>query len=167
MALAIQGWIRPRPRARPRRKPDQTPLFTQKDIDKVKPKPNELASAFEGTNRKAELEKLLGTAPPKTQAVQKPVEGEKPPASLDTEVGRHARDDLDEVVGRTGQADASRVAQEPDGAAPGDGRHHTTASTTRYDATRSPPVPRSRTDSDWVKTHKDCQATTSNLTGGL
>jgi hypothetical protein len=68
----------------------KTPPFTQKDLDGIKPKANELASAFEGTNRKAELEKLLGTAPsPKTEAPPKTglapdtQAGEKPPASLD------------------------------------------------------------------------------------
>lgn len=57
----------------------QTPPFTQKDIDKVKPKPNEIASAFEGTNRKAELEKLLGTAAPMMdgQTYTDPSSGEK------------------------------------------------------------------------------------------
>jgi hypothetical protein len=57
--------------------------FSQKDIDQVKPTKNELASAFDGTNRKAELEKRLGTrAPPKTDA-RNAVKGEKPPAALD------------------------------------------------------------------------------------
>ncbi|RKH47596.1 hypothetical protein [Corallococcus sicarius] len=72
----------------------QTPPFTQRDIDKVKPKPNELASAFEGTNRKAELEKLLGTAaPPKTKAVQTPAaKGGAKSSHLEDGVAPPARD---------------------------------------------------------------------------
>ncbi|WP_228557637.1 hypothetical protein [Myxococcus sp. AB056] len=47
----------------------KTPPCSQKDIDKVKPTKNELDSAFEGTSRKAELEKLLGLTPPPPQEV--------------------------------------------------------------------------------------------------
>ncbi|MBZ4418525.1 hypothetical protein [Myxococcus sp. RHSTA-1-4] len=57
--------------------------FTQKDIDAVKPKKNELVSAFDGSHRKAELEKLLGTTAPGTEPAYKPQAGEKPPESLD------------------------------------------------------------------------------------
>ncbi|MFY2560632.1 hypothetical protein ACN469_23720 [Corallococcus terminator] len=47
----------------------KTPPYSQKDIDKVKPTKTELDSAFEGTSRKAELEKLLGLTPPPPQEV--------------------------------------------------------------------------------------------------
>ncbi|WP_255203135.1 hypothetical protein [Myxococcus sp. AM011] len=40
------------------------PPYSEKDIAKVKPTKSELDSAFEGTRRKAELEKLLGLTPP-------------------------------------------------------------------------------------------------------
>ncbi|WP_426748800.1 YdeI/OmpD-associated family protein [Myxococcus faecalis] len=57
--------------------------YSQKDIESVKPKKNELVSAFDGTARKGELEKLLGTTAPPPENSVKPVEGEKPPESLD------------------------------------------------------------------------------------
>ncbi|WP_408888662.1 DNA/RNA non-specific endonuclease [Myxococcus faecalis] len=57
--------------------------YSQKDIESVKPKKNELVSAFDGTARKGELEKLLGTTAPPPENAVKPVEGEKPPESLD------------------------------------------------------------------------------------
>lgn len=43
---------------------NKTPPYSEKDIAKVKPTKSELDSAFEGTSRKAELEKLLGLTPP-------------------------------------------------------------------------------------------------------
>ncbi|NTX07605.1 hypothetical protein [Myxococcus sp. CA040A] len=70
----------------------KTPPFTQKDIDSVKPKKNELVSAFEGSSRTAELEKLLGTtAPPKAEVpAPKPVDGS--PASLDAVDAKDVQD---------------------------------------------------------------------------
>lgn len=58
--------------------------YSQKDIDKFKPTKNELSSAFEGTSRKAELEKLLGMTPsPPRDVARKPERGESPPPHLD------------------------------------------------------------------------------------
>ncbi|MFP2913658.1 hypothetical protein ACLESD_53480, partial [Pyxidicoccus sp. 3LFB2] len=51
--------------------------FTEKDIKGVEPKKNELASAFEGTRRKADLEKLLGTQAPTAAETQQRLDGEK------------------------------------------------------------------------------------------
>ncbi|WP_126934775.1 annexin [Corallococcus sp. AB018] len=57
----------------------KTPPYSQKDIDKVKPTKSELESAFEGTSRKAQLEKLLGlTAPPPQEVIQSAGTGEAP-----------------------------------------------------------------------------------------
>ncbi|WP_426751147.1 hypothetical protein [Myxococcus sp. Y35] len=66
--------------------------YTQKDIDSVKPKKNELVSAFDGTSRKAELEKLLGTTAPPPEGSVKPVEGEKPPEALNALDAKDVRD---------------------------------------------------------------------------
>ncbi|WP_434299419.1 hypothetical protein [Corallococcus exiguus] len=58
--------------------------YSQKDIDKVKPTKNELDSAFEGTSRKAELEKVLGlTPPPPQEVIQTSGEGGAPGVPLD------------------------------------------------------------------------------------
>ncbi|QRK09874.1 hypothetical protein JQX13_07135 [Archangium violaceum] len=190
----------------------KTPPFTQKDINSVKPKANELASAFEGTSRKAELEKLLGTAAPrKSESARKPEKGEKPPESLDAVDAKDVRETSNLVNGQlytapsgtkyqvktnatTGEtvlsdaAGGNTVTIKPDGSytstvtakeptksggtlettwtksVDAQGRttglesrksqteQHpetgatTTTSTTQYDATRSPPVPRSRTE---------------------
>lgn len=68
------------------------PPFSQADIDKVKPTKNELDSAFEGTNRKADLEKLLGFAPPPPREVaRKPEKGESPPPRLDAVDAKDAK----------------------------------------------------------------------------
>ncbi|MBZ4401958.1 hypothetical protein [Myxococcus sp. AS-1-15] len=62
----------------------KAPPYSQKDIDKVKPTKNELSSAFEGTSRKAELEKLLSMTPsPPRDIARKPERGESPPPHLD------------------------------------------------------------------------------------
>nr|BDT31988.1 hypothetical protein MFMH1_16570 [Myxococcus sp. MH1] len=58
----------------------KTPPYSQRDIDKVKPTKNELDSAFEGTSRKAELEKLLGLTPPPQEVIQTAGSGEAPGA---------------------------------------------------------------------------------------
>ncbi|WNG50866.1 hypothetical protein F0U60_47135 [Archangium minus] len=188
------------------------PPFSQKEIDRVKPKANELASAFEGTSRKAELEKLLGTAAPvKSEPARKPVKGEKPPESLDFVDAKDVRE-ATKLAGKTYRdpstgtkyqvkknastgetvlsdaAGGNTVTIKPDGSftstvtvkeptksggtlettwtksSDAQGRatglesrksqteQHpetgatTTTSTTRYDATKSPPVPRSRTE---------------------
>lgn len=61
----------------------------QKQQAGARPRANEAVSAFAGSNRKAELEKLLGTtAPPPSQSAQG---GEKPPASLDAVDARDAQ----------------------------------------------------------------------------
>ncbi|QSQ26636.1 hypothetical protein JY651_17630 [Pyxidicoccus parkwayensis] len=203
----------------------KTPPFTQKDLDGIKPKANELVSAFEGTNRRAELEKLLGTARPPRPAAQPKTEappttglapntqtGEKPPASLDAvdakdiEAARKLPDGqtyTDPSSGAKYQvkknatsgemvlsdpASGNTVTVKPDGSytstvtakeqtqsggsretswtksADALGRptglesrksqteqhpetgNTTTTSTTKYDTSRSPPVPRSRTE---------------------
>nr|AYM53766.1 hypothetical protein [Cystobacter sp.] len=191
----------------------KTPPFSQKDIDGVKPKANELASAFEGTSRKAELEKLLGTAAPtKSEPARKPEKGEKSPESLDVVDAKDVREASKVADGKTytdpssgtkyqvkknattgetvlsDAAGGNTVTIKPDGSytstvtakeqtksggtleatwtksTDAQGRttglesrksqteQHpetgatTTTSTTRYDATRSPPVPRSRTE---------------------
>ncbi|MFP2930764.1 hypothetical protein ACLESO_37315, partial [Pyxidicoccus sp. 3LG] len=51
--------------------------FTEKDIKATEPKKNELASAFEGTRRKGELEKLLGTQAPSTAETQQRLDAQK------------------------------------------------------------------------------------------
>jgi len=56
--------------------------FTQKDLDAVKPKNNELVLAFGDTLLQAEREKLLGVHATRTEPV-KPPPGEMPPAALD------------------------------------------------------------------------------------
>ncbi|WP_233601946.1 hypothetical protein [Corallococcus sp. CA047B] len=62
----------------------KTPPYSQKDIDKVKPTKNELDSAFEGTSRKAKLEKLLGlTPPPPQEVIQSAGTGEAPGIPVD------------------------------------------------------------------------------------
>ncbi|WP_223643702.1 DNA/RNA non-specific endonuclease [Corallococcus sp. EGB] len=193
----------------------KTPPFTQKDLDSVKPKKNELVSAFEGTSRRGELEKLLGTvAPPSTQpvATSQPVDGEKLPAALDavdpkdieaalkladgqtyTDPSSGAKYQVkkDATTGDTVLSDAKNgntVTVKPDGSytstvtsqgktksggtvdstwtKSSDARGHatslqsrktsteqhpetgatTTSATTTYDASRSPPVPQSRTE---------------------
>jgi hypothetical protein len=55
---------------------------SQKKLDGTRPKANELASTFEGSTRKAELEKRLGT--PGSAPSQGAQAAEQPPASLDT-----------------------------------------------------------------------------------
>ncbi|QDE95943.1 DNA/RNA non-specific endonuclease [Myxococcus xanthus] len=189
------------------------PPFSQADIDKVKPTKNELDSAFEGTNRKADLEKLLGFAPPPPREVaRKPEKGESPPPRLDAVDAKDAKvafnvDDgqtytdpssgtryqvrKNATTGETLLSDAasgSSVTIKPDGSytstvtakeATGSGGTRettwtrssdakgqstglesrksqteqqaetgatTTTSTTRYDTSRSPPRPLSRTE---------------------
>ncbi|MFP2913634.1 hypothetical protein ACLESD_53350, partial [Pyxidicoccus sp. 3LFB2] len=51
--------------------------FTDKDIKGVEPRKNELASAFEGTRRKADLEKLLGVQAPTTAQTQQRLNGDR------------------------------------------------------------------------------------------
>ncbi len=51
------------------------PPFTEKDIKATEPKKNELASAFDGTRRKADLEKLLGVQAPSPAELQRQVTG--------------------------------------------------------------------------------------------
>ncbi|WP_224362985.1 hypothetical protein [Hyalangium versicolor] len=52
--------------------------FSEKQINEVKAKPAEIASAFDGTSRKNELQKLLGTEAPTTQAdTQKKINADK------------------------------------------------------------------------------------------
>ncbi|MCP3140130.1 hypothetical protein [Pyxidicoccus xibeiensis] len=51
--------------------------FTEKDIKATEPKKNELASAFEGTRRKADLEKLLGTQAPSAAETQQRINAEQ------------------------------------------------------------------------------------------
>src|SRR5215217_8082287 len=46
------------------------PPYSQKDLDATRPTRNEFESAFEGTNRKAELEKVLGLTPPPAVATR-------------------------------------------------------------------------------------------------
>jgi hypothetical protein len=53
------------------------PPFSDKDIKATEPKKNELASAFEGTRRKPELEKLLGTQAPTTAETQQRITGDQ------------------------------------------------------------------------------------------
>ncbi|RKG70964.1 hypothetical protein D7V80_03305 [Corallococcus sp. CA054B] len=191
----------------------KAPPYSQKDIDKVKPTKNELDSAFEGTSRKAELEKVLGlTPPPQRKAARKPEKGEAPPKSLDAVDARVAKAAANTpngnmytdpstgakyqvkqnaTTGETVLSDTTRgttVTVKPDGSytstvtstestksggtrettwtksSDAQGKptrlesrtsqteQHpetgatTTTSTTQYDATRSPPGPRSRTE---------------------
>ncbi|NPD27732.1 hypothetical protein [Corallococcus exiguus] len=187
--------------------------YSQNDIDKVGPTKNELDSAFEGTSRKAELEKVLGlTPPPQRKSVRKPEKGEAPPKPLDAVDAKDAKDAAkvpdgqtytdpssgakyqvkkNATTGETVLSDATSgntVTVKPDGSytstvtskestksggtrettwaksSDAQGKptriesrtsqteHHpetgatTTTSTTQYDATRSPPRPRSRTE---------------------
>ncbi|WP_237077633.1 hypothetical protein [Myxococcus xanthus] len=77
----------------------KTPPYNQKAIDNVKPTKNELVSAFEGTSRKAELEKLLGlTPPPPQEVIQTAGSGESPGAPFDA---MGAKDDPHAPFGQT------------------------------------------------------------------
>jgi hypothetical protein len=53
------------------------PPFTEKDIQATAPKKNELASAFEGTRREGDLEKLLGVKAPTSAETQQRLDGDK------------------------------------------------------------------------------------------
>lgn len=80
----------------------KTPPYSQKDIDKVKPTKNELESAFEGTSRKAELEKLLGLTPPPPQEVIQTVgSGAAPGAPFDAMKTMDAQDVAHGPFGQT------------------------------------------------------------------
>lgn len=71
----------------------KTPPYSQKDIDKVKPTKNELDSAFEGTSRKAKLEKLLGlTPPPPQEVIQSVGAGEAPGIPFDSVDAKYTKD---------------------------------------------------------------------------
>lgn len=75
-------------------KPGQTPKEAKKS--------NEFDSAFEGTNRKAELEKLLGTVPPPPRKVaQKPEMGAPPLTPLDAVDAKDAKDAAKVPDGKT------------------------------------------------------------------
>ncbi|MCP3100324.1 hypothetical protein LZ198_15750 [Myxococcus sp. K15C18031901] len=96
------------------------PPYSQKDIDKVKPTKNELDSAFEGTSRKAELEKLLGLTPPPQEVIQTAGSGEAPGVPF-TEGGVNGMQDRPPA--RFGQpfmpSSADALFPEPQAASPG------------------------------------------------
>ncbi len=66
------------------------PPFTEKDIKATAPKKNELASAFEGSRRKAGLEKLLGVQAPTTAQTQQRLNGDKQFDLLNSNPENHA-----------------------------------------------------------------------------
>ncbi|AFE06679.1 hypothetical protein COCOR_05965 [Corallococcus coralloides DSM 2259] len=115
--------------------------YSQKDIDKVKPTKNELDSAFEGTNRKAELEKVLGlTPPPQQEVIQTSGEGGAPGVPLDPKYS----DTKDTFKGPFGQTSANTWVQERQGAPLGDAAHSPlpggTALPSTPDGSDTPPV---------------------------
>ncbi|MFP2924018.1 hypothetical protein ACLESO_02135 [Pyxidicoccus sp. 3LG] len=63
----------------------------QKELERAKPRTNDVVSSFDGTSRKAQQDKLLGGTVPQQAQAPRAGSGEKPPASLDAVDARDAQ----------------------------------------------------------------------------